>query len=449
MFPFKNTHQPGIIIRITGLALVCMLIVYIAFETAFWLVACWLGVIFILQVIELIRYTERSRTELISFMTALSQGDFTSAYAQSIASKRHNELSQVLDTIKGTLISLREGKEKNYQYLMTLVEHICIPIVCFNRDYHVQLYNKAAQQLFQKRSFSSLHSFERIDESLAKKILSLKPNEKDLVNFVLDKELLNLSLISTEFILGDDWFKIVSFQDIRYELEVKESDSWQKLISVIAHEISNSVIPISALSRTLCDMIEETDPETGNMELLIQDIGQGLKSIEARSCGLVDFVKSTKKLRQIPDPVFTNLNCREFFDQVSLLIAPVMQKNKIRFRFKVNPENLVLPADKKLIEQTLINLLMNAIEATGNRPDPEIIVAGWYSDDNRPVISVADNGTGIQPENLEKVFIPHFTTKANGSGIGLTLARRIMHLHRGNIMVQSTPGIHTEISLIF
>jgi two-component system, NtrC family, nitrogen regulation sensor histidine kinase NtrY len=303
--------------------------------------------------------------------------------------------------------------------------------------------------LFRKRAFSSLHSFERIDESLANQILAIKPNRKALVKFILDKELLNLSLLSTEFIMGDSWYKIVSFQDIRYELEVTESDSWQKLISVIAHEISNSVIPISALSHTLCDMIAETDPATGNSELLIQDIGKGLKSIEARSSGLVDFVQTTKKLRQIPDPVFTSLNCKELFDLVSSLIAPVMQNKNISFHFEIKPDNLVLLADKKLIEQTLINLLMNAIEATGGRPDPEISVAGRLSNDNRPVISVTDNGTGIPPENIEKVFIPHFTTKAHGSGIGLSLARRIMHLHRGNITVQSAPGINTQMTLIF
>jgi len=439
----------GIVIRVICLALTSILIVYIAFETWFWLVACWLGVIFILQVIEFIRYAERSRAELISFVRALSQGDITSAYAQSIASKRHNELSQVLDTIKDTLVTLREGKEKNYQYLMTLVEHISIPIVCFTNDYQVQLYNKAAQQLFQKRAISSLRSFERLDESLAKQIVAIKPNRKALVKFILNKKLLNLSLLSTEFIMGDIWYKIVSFQDIRYELEVSESDSWQKLISVIAHEISNSVIPISALSHTLCDMIAEADISTGKTEMLIQDIGRGLKSIEARSSGLVDFVKTTKKLRQIPAPVFTNVNCRELFDQVSSLIAPVMQNKNINFQFKVNPDNLVLLADKNLIEQTLINLLMNAIEASGSRSDPEISVAGWLSNDNRPVISVTDNGIGIPPENIEKVFIPHFTTKAHGSGIGLSLARRIMHLHRGNITVQSAPGINTQMTLIF
>jgi len=448
MSPYKNNYQPGIIVRVICLALVSILIVYIAFETWFWLVACWLGILFILQVIEFIRYAERSRAELISFMTALRQGDFTSAYAQSIASKHHNELSMVLGTIQETLVTLREGKEKNYQYLMTLVEHISIPIVCFTNDYRVQLYNKAAQRLFQKRAFSSLHSFERIDESLAKQILAIKPNRKALVKFILNKELLNLSLLSTEFIMGDIWYKIVSFQDIRYELEVRESDSWQKLISVIAHEISNSVIPISALSHTLCDMIAEADPLTGNTEMLMQDIGKGLKSIEARSSGLVDFVQTTKKLRQIPDPVFTNLNCRELFDQVSSLIAPVMQNKNISFHFKVNPDNLVLLADKKLIEQTLINLLMNAIEASGDRPDSEITVAAWLSNDN-PMISVTDNGIGIPHENIEKVFIPHFTTKAHGSGIGLSLARRIMHLHRGNITVQSAPGTNTQMTLIF
>jgi two-component system nitrogen regulation sensor histidine kinase NtrY len=445
----NKTIRPGIIIRVTGIVLVSFILVYIALETWFWLVACWIGVFFILQVIELIRYTERSRAELIHFLTAISQDDFTSAYSVAQTSKRYTELSRVLAIIQGTFVKLSEEKEQHHQYLKTLLEHISVAIVCFTDDYRVQLYNHAATTLFKKQTFSSLKSFRKIDEPLATEIERLKPDQKTLIRVIVGNELLNLSVHSTLFIMGDTRYKIVSFQDIRYELEVKETDSWQKLISVIAHEISNSVIPISTLSRTLCDMITEARSSSHKNETLPEDIERGLRTIETRSAGLVDFVQATKKLRQIPDPEFTKISCNELFSQVSLLIDPIIQNKHITFTTRIDPDDLMLIIDKKLIEQILINLLTNAIEATEKINHPEITLTGWLTADKHTSISVTDNGDGILPENIEKVFMPHFTTKTHGSGIGLSLARRIMHLHRGSIVARSEPGVFTEIVLRF
>lgn len=447
MTPILNIYRRGILFRIICMVLMIAAIFYIVLETWFWLVAVWLTIVFIFQIIEFIRYTERYRAELVGFMTAISQGDMNSAYAQSKTSKQYNELTGVLEAIRKSLVKLREEKEENYHYLMALVEHISIPLVCFNKDYQIQLSNRAVKQLFHAPVISSIYSFERINPNLSQQIMDIKPGQKALVKCIHQNELLNLSLLSTEFIMGNAWYKIVTFQDIRYELEVKESDSWQKLTSVISHEISNSVIPIATLSRTLSEMISERS--NANAEALLKDIGKGLQSIESRSSGLVNFVQITKKLRQIPEPEYTHLSCSELFNQVQSLISPIMKSKQIRCSFNLQSEEMILLCDKNLIEQTLINLLMNAIEATENQPEPEIIVSGVLSDANRFQISVSDNGTGILPENLEKIFIPHFTTKTHGSGIGLSLARRIMHIHRGIISVKSLPGRGSEFILKF
>ncbi len=423
--------------------------VYITMETWFWLLACWLGIVLVFQILELIRYVERSRSELFHFLKAISQGDFTSANTLAKTSRRHTELSPILAKIQETFIQLGKEKEQHHHYLKALLEHINIAIVCFMDDGRVNLYNRAATRLFKKRTLSSLKSFRQIDETLAAKIELLKPDQKILISVIVDHELLNLSVQASWFMMEDTRYRIVSFQDIRYELEVNETDSWQKLISVIAHEISNSVIPISTLSHTLYDMIAEARFPRDNNETLYEDIAHGLQTIESRSSGLVDFIQTTKKLRQIPDPEFAKIGCNELFSQVSLLIDPIFKQKHISFTMHIDPEDLVLLIDKKLIEQTLINLFTNAMEATEKVSHPEISLTGWQTEDHHVCLSVTDNGEGILSENIEKVFMPHFTTKANGSGIGLSLARRIMHLHRGSIAAKSEPGVYTEMILRF
>jgi nitrogen fixation/metabolism regulation signal transduction histidine kinase len=418
-------------------------------ETWFWLLACWLGIVLVFQVMELIRYVERSRSELFHFLTAISQGDFTSAYTLAKTSRRHTELSPILAAIQETFIQLGKEKEQHHQYLKAILEHINIAIVCFTDDGRVNLYNRAATRLFKKRTLSSLKSFRQIDETLASKIELLKPDQKVLISVIVDHELLNLSVQASWLMMEDTRYRIVSFQDIRYELEVKETDSWQKLISIIAHEISNSVIPISTLSHTLYDMIAEARLSRDKNETLSEDIACGLQTIESRSSGLVAFIQATKKLRQIPDPEFAKIGCNELFSQVSLLIDPIFKQKHITLTTQTDPEDLVLIIDKKLIEQTLINLLTNAMEATEKVGRPEISLFGWQTTDHHVCLSVKDNGEGIQPEHIEKVFMPHFTTKTNGSGIGLSLARRIMHLHRGSIAAKSEPGVYTEMILRF
>ncbi len=437
------------LIRIAVIALNIIAIVYIALETWFWLLSCWLGIILAFQIVELIRYVDNSRAELFHFITAIGQGDFTTALTVGRTSKHHTELSGALAVIRDTLLRIGKEREANHHYLKALMEHINIAIICFTDDGRVQLFNHAATRLFKRRTFSSLNSLRQIDEALAKGIEQMKPDQKALVSVIVDQELLNLSVQSSWFIMEEKRYRIVSFQDIRYELEVKETDSWQKLMGVMAHEISNSVIPISTLSRTLHDMISEARISQQHNPSLEEDLERGLHTIENRSAGLVDFIQATKKLRQLPDPSFEKISCREVFSQVSLLIEPILQQKRIAFTSRTDPDDLVIMADRKLIEQTLINLLTNAIEATEKTTRPEITLAAWQTKDHHVCLSVKDNGEGIQPENIDKIFMPHFTTKSTGSGIGLSLARRIMHLHRGSIVAKSMPGVYTEMVLQF
>jgi signal transduction histidine kinase len=248
-------------------------------------------------------------------------------------------------------------------------------------------------------------------------------------------------------------FLLVSLQNISSELEEKEIESWQKLIRVLTHEIMNSITPISSLASTVREMLlTETNNEAFLRELDDDDIDnvkQALTTIEGRSHGLLNFVETYRNLTRIPRPNFRYFTILILFDRIQVLLKPKMDKYNINCSLKVYPDELMITADPDLIEQVFINLLLNAIDAVKEKPQPEITVTASVNANNRINIDFYDNGYGIKPDILDKVFMPFFTSKKEGSGIGLSLSRQIMHLHKGSISVKSVPGEGTIFKLVF
>ncbi|MCZ8215708.1 MAG: ATP-binding protein, partial [Cyclobacteriaceae bacterium] len=268
----------------------------------------------------------------------------------------------------------------------------------------------------------------------------------------IGEDLLQLSIYAIELTLRNENLKLISLQNIQSELEEKEMEAWQNLVRVLTHEIMNSVTPISSLS----DMVEEdlakhlernsNQPVTQDQ---LEDIHLSLKTISKRSEGLINFVKEFRSLAMVPKPRMTDINLRDLLDELCQLHKKEMADANIQMSLSVNPNDLLIHADKSQIEQVVINLIKNAMQAF-DRPDNRVLeVKAYQNDKQRTIISVKDNGTGIDPEALEKIFIPFFTTKKNGSGIGLSLSRQIMRQHKGSLTVKSTPGVGTEFFMRF
>jgi signal transduction histidine kinase len=236
-------------------------------------------------------------------------------------------------------------------------------------------------------------------------------------------------------------------------------DSWQKLIKILNHEIMNSIAPITSLSSTLSGFYKSDGNETGSELItgkIISDTIRGLSIIEEHGKGLIKFVESYRSLTQLPKPEFTRINIEEFFERISILANSFLdsgnEKFQIRPAIKINvmPSGLTLMADDKLVAQVIINVIRNSVEAFELSMEDKIIEINASKDsDERVIITIRDNGPGMNADVLEKVFIPFFTTKESGSGIGLSLSKQIMRLHNGNITCDSSPDNGTTISLIF
>lgn len=333
------------------------------------------------------------------------------------------------------------------------MQHVGIGLIAFQPDGNVTLINTAAKRLLNVASLKNIISLESWSPPLVKALFKLKPREKTQIRIDDNNELLQLALYATEFKLRDHTYKLVSIQNIYTELEEKEIDAWQKLIRVLTHEIMNSITPISSLASTINELIKDSTnlsfaqkPEDGET---LTDICEAAETIQKRSEGLLHFVDGYRNLTLIQKPNFRIFPIKELFNRASKLIQINLKEKNIKLEIKIEPKTLELAADPELIEQALINLLLNALHAVEGRKNAKIILLAQLDGRSKTIIQVKDNGYGISKENMDKVFIPFYSTKEGGSGVGLSLSRQIMRMHNGTINVQSEPDVKTTITLRF
>ncbi|TRX51761.1 ATP-binding protein [Fulvivirga sp. M361] len=426
--------------------------IYVLTQTYFWLVSIWLFLFMSITFYDLIRYIERSKRDLSNFLLGIQQNDFSNTYSLKRANKLDFELNHAYTTIINEFQKLRREKESNYHFLQAVVEHSGIPLIGYSEgNLEITLMNGAAKELFKKPHLTSVKAISRIDPTLGQVVSRLESGQKELVKVVIDNELLNLSVIAKEIKLDEGWYKLISFQNIKTELDEKEIESWQKLIRVLTHEIKNSAIPISTLTEVINQMITDETGELRDLSKLdpedLEDLKIGIRTVQKRSKGLVSFVNAYGQLAKIPEPSIKKVNVSNLIKEVTALLQHDYQKNHIKLNASSN-ESLFIHVDAEMIEQVLINLLKNAREALHDNRSGEVTVQS-YLKSHQTIISVKDNGPGIDHETLEQIFIPFYTTKKEGSGIGLSLSLQIMRAHKGKLKVHSQPGKGTTFDLIF
>jgi signal transduction histidine kinase len=299
---------------------------------------------------------------------------------------------------------------------------------------------------------SDLNQLERVNHSLFQAIRNIAPSEQKLVSVNTERGIVQLLLKTTSFKTKDNELILLSIQDIRNELDEKEVDSWMKLIRVLMHEIMNSIAPITSLSESLCNFYTVDGrpalPEELN-ESKIQATIRGLSVIKEQGNGLMLFVESYRKLTRLPKPDRKIVKVDDLLSRIRVLYPSIENSNRVALTISINPPDMELFADENLIAQVLINLTKNAIQANEKNPDAKIQLIACFTAENRPQIRVMDNGPGIPDDIIEQIFVPFFTTRENGSGIGLSLSRQIMRLHGGNLQVRSNPGKETVFTLNF
>ncbi len=424
---------------------------YVLMETSFWLLSIWLILGALLISASLIRLLERHQNELKNFLLGIQQNDFTTSYSSIIKNNSKNELHDAYTTIIEKFRQLKHDKESNYYFLQTIVENSIVPMIgYYEKEENVTLINEAAKSLFNKPFFKNIGAIKSVNIDLYQLIIKLKSGERELIKVFLNNELLNLSVMAKEIKLGDKLYKLVSFQNINRELEANELESWQKLIRVLTHEIKNSAIPISTLTEVVNSMITDEKGALKDLSILDQeeldDLQIGLKTVEKRSKGLVNFVNAYGELSKLPQPRFYEIDIKEVVDSVISLLNNDLKKANITVEMNIRSKSLYL--DNELIEQVLINLIKNAREAMTDVPNGKIMIQGEPSKDRYNLI-IEDNGKGMDQETLENIFVPFYTTKKEGSGIGLSLSKQIMQAHKGAIHVTSKLGEGSRFSLTF
>ena len=404
-------------------------------------------------VYNLISYLNTTNRKISYFFDSVQNNDSTLMFPTNISNKPINELYKQMNRVNARIQQLRIESQQNEQYFQTLIEHVGTGIVTFNSKGFVLHANSSARKMFGMEVFTHLHQLERINRSLYQAVLNIKPFEKRMVSIATERGTNELSLKAVSFKTQKEELVLLSVQDIRNELDEKELDSWMKLIRVLMHEIMNSIAPITSLSQSLSNLFtidgREILPQEIN-EKTIRSTVRGLNVIGEQGNGLIQFVESYRKLTRLPKPEKKLFKIEDLINRIKVLYSSLENSNRVKLTVVINPPEMELFADENLISQVMLNLLKNAIESLKIREkEGSIRVTVDVTANNHPEICVSDNGPGIPPEIMEQIFVPFFTTRESGSGIGLSLSRQIMRLHGGSLQVRSLPDIETTFYMIF
>jgi two-component system, NtrC family, nitrogen regulation sensor histidine kinase NtrY len=434
-------------LRVASLVVLIGLFAFTIFRMKLPAAAVLLGLLIAGQVAGLFRTVDRTNRDLARFFDSVRFGDFSQTFRGKSPGGSFTELHAALARVIEAFRKARAEKEEQALYLQTVVQHIGIGLIVFQFGGEIELMNAAARRILKIRQIKNVRDLEIDHPALAGALLGLKPRERSLVRFESGDDQLQLLLHAAEFKQRGRDFTLISIQDIRGELEEREIEAWQKLIRVLTHEIMNSMTPISSLATTVQDLIEKScekaEPES------LDDIRGALRTIEKRSRGLLHFVDGYRNLARIPKPDLKFFPVEDLFAHVSNFLRTRLDECGARLETVSNPARLEVLADRDLLEQVLINLILNACDAVRGQAEPRIELSANLDERGRPIIQVRDNGSGIPPENIDKVFVPFFSTKEGGSGIGLSLSRQVMRLHGGTISAASSPDRETVFTLRF
>ncbi len=448
---FKN-FRLNIVFRVLLIVLAVFLFYY-SFSTNYFFTPIIIGLIIVFLVISLIRHIDKTNRELAGFLESIRFSEFTRTFNMNSMGASFTELSNAFNDVIKDFQRVREEKEEHFYYLQTILQNIDICVIAYRTDGSIELINKAAKKLFQVTGLRNIHGLNSFSPELVTLLLNINPGQNELIKVQDDDDFLQLAINSSTFKIKDKVVTLVAIKDIQNVLEEQETEAWQKLIRVLTHEIMNSIAPISSIATTLASVAKTLPLDQNNNYIIdsesLDEINQALLTINKRSDGLLHFVNTYRNLTKIPQPNFVICKVRSILDNVCNLMSEELKSKEIELFFKTEPENISFTADEQLIEQVLINLVKNAAQAMNSQNNGKIQLTGFFNKRGRVTIQVTDNGPGILPEVLEKIFIPFFTTKPSGSGIGLALSRQIIKLHNGSITAKSTAGEETIFTLTF
>lgn len=406
--------------------------------------------IIIYQIIEFYRFHKKAYDELNQFVESVHYRDFSRNFDVKHAPVELQPLRKGFNQINSTFKLISKEKETQYQYLQKILELVNTGILSYKiSTEEVVWMNESLKKMLHLPYLKTINSLARRDEELHRNIIELKPGETRIATAHLEKTSFKILLSATAFQTDGEKYKLIAFQNVDEALDETESKAWQKLLGVMTHEIMNSIAPISSLADTLKTRLLQSMSSLNNDRGSVDDLELGIDTIKRRSEGLLKFAEAYRNLNKITKPNLKVIYVRDLFENINQLMQPTLDQKNIDLQIILKDTGIMLEVDANLIEQVLINLVVNSIEAVRDRPNAKIILSSYMDTSNKMVISIADNGVGMPAEVIDKIFIPFFSTKKNGSGIGLSLSKQIMMLHKGNIHIHSVEGSGTSFLLIF
>ncbi len=445
---FKQ-YEGRLLIRVVLLFAVVSLAAWLLVK-AYYLYIIFIAPVLLFQLYDLYSLLKKAQDEVKEFAESVHYRDFSRYFNVKQAPAELQPLRAGFNEINSTFKVITKERETQYVYLQKILELVDTGILSYEiNEGEIAWMNETFKRLLGIPYLKTIHSLEKRNESLYKEVISLKSGENRIVKVNTDKSSVKLLLSATAFQTDGKVFKLIAFQNVNEALDETEAQAWRRLLSVMTHEIMNSVAPISSLADTLKNRLQLSTQHLQNNDGSLEDLELGIETIKRRSEGLLKFAETYRNLNKITTLNVKKVQVLDLFENLHQLMQPTLEQKNIELEIILKDPTISLEVDMHLIEQVLINLLVNAIEAVKDKTEPRIVLSAYESGDHKTVMKVADNGVGMDEEVMDKIFIPFFSTRKTGSGIGLSLCKQIMLLHKGSIQVQSRPGEGTAFMLLF
>lgn len=438
-----------LILRIIFIALAGLAVGYFYFEKRY--ILAGIALLFLVVLTSfLIHYVNQTNRKIAYFFDAIKNEDFTLRFPEKLTVKSLEELNHSLNMLNEMIQEIHLKKQAQEQYYQEIIKQADIGILTINEKGHILFANPQIEKLFDYTPLNHIKQLSQVDQKLYELFEGLKPFERKLVQLTNEREKKQLALKSTSISFEGKELLLVVVQDIHKELDEKETDSWVKLIRVLTHEIMNTITPITSISESILKYYKNN----GNLMPLedfneghIKNTVKGLEVIKEQGGDLMEFVQSYRSFLSLPKPDKSLISAKRLLEKVKVLMDQENDGGQIEFIIETRPEDLELYLDEKQISQILINLSKNALQSLKTQENGKIKIAAGLTKEDKKYIQVIDNGPGIPPDLIDEIFVPFFTTKDTGTGIGLSLSKQIMHLHGGNIQVSSNE--YTVFTLSF
>jgi len=446
-----SRFRTGLTLRIAALALTIAGAAEMIAQTQWYATISLVLAIALAEIIALVRMATQSSREVARFLDAISFDDTSQSFSGLLADSAHSELGLAMTRVLTQLRLVRSEREEQARYFQTLIAHVPVALISTDERGGVKLLNIAARRLF-GTALAEATEFARHGDAFAVGIDSIRPGTAAILRMDRPTGTLQLKVAVTELALGGARYRLISLQNIESEMSAQEMAAWQTVIRVMAHEVMNSLTPVSSLAATAHDLVTgviKQLPADDPHAISLTDAAEALETVTRRSQGLLHFVQNHRRLTKHLVTQIEVAPVQRIFARLQRLLANDLAARDIQLTTRVEPETLEIAADIELLDQALINLVRNAIEALRDTPNGRIGLSANRDPDGRVAIVVADNGHGIAPDQREKIFVPFFTTKRQGSGVGLTLVRQIATAHGATVDVSSTPGGGATVSMRF